>query len=278
MPRRQCGADRPGGGEQRQRPGRAARQQRRPAAAQNSGYCSTEAANGTGARARMVRAQRNSWRNRARSVVSARWSPARCRPAGPPGRAPRTSRPSTLSSARWSTSAARPPMRASVSRRSAMVAPRQSCRPSARASSAPGRKPWVICAGAEPAGEAARGRQAGVEGGDQAGARHGQGATMRAGSRARHAVAVGDHQDVVLRRRQHVDQVADLAVRAVPGRVDDHGDVAAGKRGCSAARRRRAPGRPRSCTPKTIWQVGIVLARRSWPAPLPAAARRRAAA
>jgi hypothetical protein len=42
-------------------------------------------------------------------------------------------------------------------------------------------------------------------------------------------VAIGDRQNRVPRRRQHVDQVADLAIRAMPRRVDDQGDLALGK-------------------------------------------------
>ena len=100
--------------------------------AQNSGYCRTEAAKPAGSSARMVRAQRSSWRNSAASVVfgdrgqrhgagqrDAQAQGARCggrarcrRRGGRPGRA-------------------RPPIRSRSRRRRHMVAPRQSCRPMA---------------------------------------------------------------------------------------------------------------------------------------------------
>ena len=47
-------------------------------------------------------------------------------------------------------------------------------------------------------------------------------------------VGIRDHQDVVPGRRQHVDQVADLAVDSVQGRIDDQGDIARGKPGLQA--------------------------------------------
>ena len=69
---------------------------------------------------------------------------------------PAMRRPSTLSSARWSTSAWKPPMRSRSVRRRHIVAPRQSCRPIARDSTAPGRKPLVICMAPSRPGQRAR--------------------------------------------------------------------------------------------------------------------------
>ena len=132
----------------------AAAASRHASIAQVSGYCRMEAAKAAGSSARMVRAQRSSCLNRALrlasgTVVSGTVSASATRR---PREAMR--RPSTLSSARWLTSALKPPMRARSCRCRAMVAPRQSWRPIARASSAPGRKPWVIWVAPSLAGKA----------------------------------------------------------------------------------------------------------------------------
>jgi hypothetical protein len=84
--------------------------------------------------------------------------------------------------------------------------------------------------GAEPGRQRGIGRQAGVQRGGQPDPRLQQGVDDMAeivGGAVE--VAVGDHQDVVRCRGQHVDQVGDLAVRPVRGGVDHERDIAVGK-------------------------------------------------
>ena len=68
-------------------------------------------------------------------------------------------------------------------------------------------------------------------------------------------IGIGNDQHVVLRRRQHVDQIGHLAVRPVRRRIHHHRDVAVGKPSLQPAhdRQRRIAG---SFTPNTTCQAG----------------------
>ena len=176
--------------EQRQRPGRAAGQRARPAVAQTSGYCSTEAANADrrqradGARPAQLVAQQG---RQARSPAP--WSPAPWRPARTVSPSARDQPAQHVVVGQMVDQRRQAADRAPASRGAAPSwRPRQSCRPSARASSAPGRKLWVICVAPSRAARRRMRRQPGIQRGDQPDTGLGQRRRRAAsGSRARHA-------------------------------------------------------------------------------------------
>jgi hypothetical protein len=102
-------------------------------APQNSGYWTTEKARPAGATERMVRIQRSSCDQSARSDVSATVVRGKVGASSTSKPSARMRCPRTLSSARELATAPNPPILSSVARRSIMVLPRQSRRPSARA-------------------------------------------------------------------------------------------------------------------------------------------------
>ncbi len=249
-----------------------------PAAPRPADIALPSAANAAGSSARIVRAQRSSWRNSAAwlssgTVVSVTVSASatrrpRPRPAAPARCRPPDDRPAPR----------KPPLRTRSRRRRHIVAPRQSCRPIARASIAPGRKPWVIWIAPFIAGRASGRGQPGVDRGYQPDARFGQRADQAVQVIRPHMdIGVGDHQDIVPRRRQHVDQIANLAVAAVQGGIDHQGDVAGREPGLQTPdnRHRRIAGIPHA---EHNLKLRDSPAGRSSPARPPATVHRRAAA
>ena len=84
--------------------------------------------------------------------------------------------------------------------------------------------------GSEPGGEARFGGQPGIQRGDKAGSGNCEGRRDPVQVIRPHMeVAIRDHQHVVPGAGEHVDEVADLAVRAMLRRVHDHRDVAGWK-------------------------------------------------
>ena len=94
----------------------------------------------------VVRAQRSSCANRSGTVVSGTVVAGMVGASATFSPSARTSLPSSASSATWFATASNPPIPSSVARVSAIVAPRQSCRPTTRDKATEGRKSRLIYA------------------------------------------------------------------------------------------------------------------------------------